>query len=171
MKFKLIVAYCKNYGIGKNNKLPWHIKTDLIKFSKLTQGSGNNAIVMGKNTWLSIPKKPLKNRDNLILSTSIKLNNKEEKIRSFTNIKDLQKFCNIKQYDTVWIIGGYSIYKEFFDKDLIDEIYITYIDTEYDCDTFYPIMHNNSKWKLIENSIHINIDCNFNIYDQIYIKN
>ena len=50
MIYKLIVAYCANKGIGKDNTLPWNIRSDLIKFSQLTKGSGNNAIVMGKNT-------------------------------------------------------------------------------------------------------------------------
>ena len=59
MNYKLIVAYCSNKGIGFNNDLPWNIRSDLIKFSKLTKGNCNNAIVMGKNTWLSLPKKPL----------------------------------------------------------------------------------------------------------------
>ena len=71
MYFKLIVAVCKNYGIGKNNTLPWNIKEDLKHFSKITKGNGNNAIVMGRNTWNSFNGRHLKNRDNLILSTSL----------------------------------------------------------------------------------------------------
>ena len=58
MKFNIIVAKCNNNGIGINNTLPWNIPGDLKRFSKLTTGSGNNAIIMGKNTWLSLPKKP-----------------------------------------------------------------------------------------------------------------
>ena len=46
----IIVAHCNNYGIGKDNNLPWHFKTDLRYFSKKTKGDGNNAILMGKNT-------------------------------------------------------------------------------------------------------------------------
>lgn len=72
MNFKLIVAMSKNRGIGCNNSLPWNIKEDLVNFSKITKGNGNNAIVMGKNTWLSIRSKPLPKRDNLILSSSLK---------------------------------------------------------------------------------------------------
>ena len=58
----LIVAMCKNNGIGYNNELPWKILSDLKKFKKLTQGKGNNAVIMGKNTYESI-KKSLPNRD------------------------------------------------------------------------------------------------------------
>ena len=50
----LIVAMCKNNGIGYKNELPWKISSDLKKFKKLTQGKGNNAVIMGKNTYESI---------------------------------------------------------------------------------------------------------------------
>ena len=56
MLFNIIVAMCNNNGIGKNNSLPWHYKEELIHFSKMTKGNGNNAIIMGKNTWNSLPK-------------------------------------------------------------------------------------------------------------------
>ena len=58
MQFKIIVAVCKNNGIGYKQDLPWKIKEDLRYFSKTTKGNGNNAIVMGKNTWLSIGENP-----------------------------------------------------------------------------------------------------------------
>jgi dihydrofolate reductase len=96
MKLKLIVAMCRGGGIGFHNDIPWKIKKDLLYFSNKTTGDygkhlrecqkgtvstsaildksiKKNAIIMGKNTWLSLPKypEPLKNRDNIILSSSI----------------------------------------------------------------------------------------------------
>ena len=75
MSFKLIVAVSKNYGIGINNELPWNISEDLKHFSKTTSGNGNNAIVMGRNTWDSFNGRHLKKRDHLILSTSLSIDN------------------------------------------------------------------------------------------------
>ena len=65
MLFNIIVAMCNNNGNGKNNSLPWHYKEELIHFSKMTKGNGNNAIIMGKNTWNSLPKKPLPKKRTL----------------------------------------------------------------------------------------------------------
>ena len=51
MNINIIVAMCKNNGIGYKNNLPWRISSDLKKFRKLTIGNKKNAIIMGKNTW------------------------------------------------------------------------------------------------------------------------
>ena len=61
----IIVAVDKNLGIGKNNKLLAHIKSDLEYFKRTTNG---HIIVMGYNTYLSLPKKPLPNRLNIVLT-------------------------------------------------------------------------------------------------------
>jgi dihydrofolate reductase len=69
--FNIIVAFDINRGIGINNRLPWHIPDDLKQFQKLTRGNGKNAVIMGKNTWNSLPVKMLAGRDNLILSLEL----------------------------------------------------------------------------------------------------
>ena len=53
----IVVAACKNRGIGLKNKLPWNLSKEMKYFKKLTIGEKNNAVIMGKNTWLSIPEK------------------------------------------------------------------------------------------------------------------
>lgn len=135
MNFKIIVAMDKKNGIGLNNALPWKFKKDMHFFREMTKGDGNNAIVMGKNTYLSINKN-LPKRDNLVLSTS--LTEIPDPIYLFKNIKDLILFCKNKKYDNVWIIGGETIYKQFIELDIISEMYITEIDAIYNCDTFFP---------------------------------
>jgi len=140
MIFKLIVAICKNGGIGIDGKLPWHFKEDLKRFSKLTKGNGKNAIIMGKNTWLSIPTTPLPYRDNLILSTSMSVQTLEHGvcIKSFPNIDEVYDYCQKKDYEEVWVIGGQGVYEQFIKEEKIDELHITYINKTYVCDTFFP---------------------------------
>jgi len=175
MKIKMIVAHDKDNGIGFKNIIPWDIKSDLKKFKNLTVGNNKNAIVMGRNTWESI-KNPLSKRDNLILSNTIKLdfsftnNNINNLVKSFTNITYLINFCKERDYDEVWIIGGSKIYDIFLNSNdyLIDEIYITYFDSIFKCDTFFPKIPEN-KYKFMSSSLHITCnDTNFIIYDKIY---
>ncbi len=133
----IIVATDINNGIGINNQLPWHFKSDMKFFKIKTTGEGNNAIVMGKNTFLSI-RKPLPNRDNLILSSTLTGNN------VFKNINDLLLFIQNKKYDDVWIIGGETIYKQFLNlPNVVNNIYVTRIQNLYNCDAFFTDIPNN----------------------------
>lgn len=65
----IIVAIAENYAIGKDNRLLWHISEDLKRFKRLTTG---NTIIMGRKTWLSLPKRPLPNRLNVVLTKNPK---------------------------------------------------------------------------------------------------
>ena len=66
--FSLIVAFDKSYGIGLKNSIPWKLPHDMSNFLKLTT---NNIIIMGKKTWDSLPIKPLPNRVNIVLTSSL----------------------------------------------------------------------------------------------------
>lgn len=132
MNFKIIVAVDKDYGIGFENKLPWHFKSDMNFFKNITIGDGKNAVVMGKNTYLSIGRQ-LPKRDNLILSSSLE----DKTLNIFSNIDLLLDYCRLNCYDSIWIIGGESIYKQFLEKKLVNIIHLTEINNSYTCDTFF----------------------------------
>ena len=161
MIINIIVAYCNNNGIGKDNSLVWNIKSDMAKFKQLTSGTGNNAIIMGKNTFLSLNNEyGLANRDNLILSKSLKLSkyNGKHRVQSFINAQSLEEFVKTQNYDTVWVIGGEQIYRLFLDNYKKDEtsifniskIYITYINNDYECTSFFPdLAQYTSKYNLL----------------------
>ena len=145
MKLNMIVAVDENNRIGLNNKLPWNNKKDMKYFSKTTKGNGNNAILMGKNTWLSLPKKPLPNRYNVIMTTTENYNGLNySSIKNFNNDSEL-----FKDIETLWIIGGSQIYNYFIN--IVDEIHISKIVGNYNCDTFFPKIPNN--FKLIEENV------------------
>ena len=172
----LIVAICNNNGIGINNTLPWKVSSDLKKFRILTQGKGNNAIIMGKNTWNSIGSKPLAKRDNLILSTSLEIDetfgesSATNIVKSFKNIDDLKKFYNSKNYDELWIIGGEKVYKLFMDNKLVNNLYITYIDYDFECTTFFPKI-DTTIYKFSSQNIHnSNNKYDYDIFDRLYQK-
>ena len=133
MNINIIVAYCKNRGIGLNNQLPWHIPSDLKRFAKITKGSGNNAIIMGRKTYESIGR-VLPDRYNIVLSKSIKIDN----VDTYDNIEDAIKFCKEKEFEEVFVIGGAQIYEEVLNKKLVHKVYATIINKVFECDTFFP---------------------------------
>ena len=163
MNYNIIVAICENNGIGYNNSLPWNIKEDLKIFSKLTTGNNNNAIIMGRNTFESLPNNFLPKRDNLILSSSIIIDEKREDniIKTFDNIDSIIKFCNSKNYQEVWIIGGQLIYESFLRNNIVNRLFITKINKKYLCDKYF--YYNEKEWKItakekLENIENIDID-------------
>lgn len=168
----LIVAFCKNNGIGNENSIPWKISSDLKKFKKYTSPKQNiqsSAIIMGKNTYNSI-KKPLVNRDNLILSSTLNIDetfDNKNIVKSFSKVERIEDFVKLKNYDEVWIIGGSKIYDLFLNSYRNDgllkpkNLYITYIDEEFECDTFFPAIDTNI-YKFVSQETH---DTNGKEYD------
>ncbi|MFC2136798.1 dihydrofolate reductase, partial [Bacteroidota bacterium] len=65
MTISIIVAIAENYAIGKNNDLLWYISEDLKRFKRLTN---DHTVIMGKNTFLSLPKGALPNRTNIVIT-------------------------------------------------------------------------------------------------------
>lgn len=143
MPINLIVAMCKNKGIGMSNTMPWNLPKDLKYFQRLTIGNRNNAIIMGKNTWNSTGF--LKTRDNLILTTSLQIDRVKNghAIKSFQSMGKLSIFLSTARYDNTWVIGGAQIYEKFIHANVVDFIYLTYIDQVYECDTYFPDIPDN----------------------------
>ena len=156
----IIVGCCEKQGIGYKNTLPWHFKKDLKYFAKLTKGNGNNAIVMGKNTWNSLPIKPLPGRDNLVLSTTLIHDN------CFKNIKQLKEHINNKNYDEVWIIGGSQIYQQFIEDDDVKRIYLTNVERNYECDTFFPKFSGDFLLTDTHSDMESDTKLTFNVYEK-----
>lgn len=124
----LIVAMDKNNGIGNKNNLLAHISCDLKYFKKTTDG---HAIVMGYNTYMSLPKRPLPNRKNIVLTRK---NIKLEGATVVNSIEELLKSLNPKE--ETFICGGDSIYKQMLTH--ADKLYITHIFSEFEADTYFP---------------------------------
>ena len=135
---------------------------------------------MGKNTWLSIGEKALPKRDNLILSKSLysqcSKNNackvyhlgKAQKV--FCSIDNMKNWCREKKYEEIWIIGGESIYKEFINDSDTKELWITKINKEFDCDTFFPVESISTEWKLCENN-KLETNCGYDVDILSYSRN
>ena len=136
MSINIIAAMAKNRVIGFEGKLPWHIPKDLKFFKKMTSGN-NSAIVMGRKTWESLPIKPLPNRRNFVLTK----NNFHSTFPDGLVLKEPDDVIRLtKIYNSIWIIGGETIYNQYINKSYIDRIYLTEIDDVFEGDTYFPEM-------------------------------
>lgn len=147
---KIIVCCDNNYGIGSKNDLPWRIKSEMELFKRKTIGNGNNCVIMGSKTYMSIPSKfrPLKERMNYVLTNNKDIINEikdKDKIKNLSDYHDLLNILKTTNYDNYWIIGGESLYSFILSKFsfLIDEIHITIIHKKYDCNKFFPKIVDN----------------------------
>jgi dihydrofolate reductase len=139
-RISIIVAIAENNAIGKNNKLLWHISADMRLFKRITSGQ---TVIMGKNTFLSLPKGPLVNRRNIVIS-----DNPEDTFpgceMAYTVHEALDK-CETGREN--FVIGGASVYRQFMPY--AQKLYITRVHKSFDADTFFPEIHSG-EWEIIE---------------------
>ena len=142
-----IVAMDENNGIGFNGQLLEKIPEDLRRFKLLTQ---EKIVVMGRKTWDSLPKKPLPNRLNIIISNKIKIIDTFTISMSIKEIKSRLKYASKDQDEEWFIIGGGQIYNELLS--FCDRIYITKIYKKYEnVDTYFPNI-DEQKWSIVHQS-------------------
>lgn len=154
--FKLIVCTNLVGAIGKDNKLLYHIPNDIDNFKRFTDG---NTVIMGMNTYLSLPnQKPLKNRTNIVLTSNPKLctekfgNTSVHFVNSINGAITLMRHLNINNED-VFVIGGSSIYNALLDENLISEAYVTLVEDKTEGDAYFPLNEfSKDKWKKIYES-------------------
>lgn len=146
-RIKLILAQDGNNGIGYKGKLPWPLcKDDMRLFKCLTTGNGNNknAVVMGYDTWKSLPTKykPLPNRVNIVLSVNHydELIN-EDKCLVFNSWENFKKHIKALKCscEEIWVIGGAKIYRGAIDNLPITNIIRTAFKQSYLCDCYLNI--------------------------------
>ena len=154
----IIVASTLEYGIGYKNKLCWNIPNELKYFRHITtsclQKNTKNCIIMGKNTWYSIPNAPLKDRINIIISSqdydkiTKEIEGKTD-VRVFKTIDDALTYIDSDNIiESSFIIGGAQLYNTFLEKYIknIKSIYWSIIyGKTYECDKFIAsnIIYNN----------------------------
>jgi dihydrofolate reductase len=127
-------------------------------FKRLTQ---KNVVVMGRRTWESLPTRPLPDRVNIIISSTLNdsdFRNGNEDIVVFPSVDQMIRFrrglpSDDKWYTKEWfIIGGATLYNYFLtNQRFLDSIYWTRLKTDYNCDTFLDRDpdSNGRKWKTI----------------------
>ena len=138
----LIVAYDRNKLIGKDGKMPWFIDGELRRFRELTTG---NVVIMGRKTIEAIGK-PLPNRVNIVISRD---KNYDGCImaRSFDEAVEKARETGLE----IYITGGSTVYAPAID--IVDKMYITEIDAEYEGDTYFPDFDENDFIRTVDEEI------------------
>ena len=135
-----IVAVDNNWGIGFNGDLLEHIPEDLKYFKQLTE---NHVVVMGRKTWDSLPKKPLKDRGNIVITSQ------ERHLDEMTVFipfgEAVYRMTHLGNNDEWFIIGGGQIYKELLPY--CDRVYVTKIFKDHsNVDTYFPNLDEMDDW-------------------------
>jgi dihydrofolate reductase len=144
MLIAMIVAMDKEGFIGHKGELPWRLSSDIKRFKKITESGGNNAVIMGRKTWDSLPKKykPLSRRLNIVMSRD-----SEWTAEGTSNALYPGRAIEIaysEGCEECWIIGGSKIYELFLDR--VDELHVTEVNTQKSGEIKFP-KWNREEWK------------------------
>lgn len=146
MEVHLIVAVANaNNAIGKDNGLLWHLPKDMQFFRRTTVGF---PIITGRKNFESIPKKfrPLPERKNIVVTRQSDYSYEGAVITH--SLEDAIEKAKEDNPEKCFIIGGGQIYQEALDKDLVDQMHITWVKGDFDADTFFPKLDLKNKWQL-----------------------
>ncbi|PWC97738.1 hypothetical protein TSO5_04240 [Azospirillum sp. TSO5] len=133
MQISIIAAVALNDVIGCQGKLPWQLSADLKRFRELTLGK---PVIMGRKTWESLPRKPLPNRINVVISSDPAA---QGRFQDATVVHSLESVLNIAHaFREVFIIGGGEIYRQALP--LADRVHLTRVNLEPEGDVTFPEM-------------------------------
>lgn len=151
MRFKIIACVNHVMSLGLNNELLYRIKSDIKNFRRVTI---NSVVIMGKNTYESLPKKsrPLSNRINIVITNDVNYVAKDCIV--VHSIEECIELCEreFNQMDC-YVIGGASMYQQFIDRDLVDTMYITEVNDSTEGDVFFPsVLMDKNVWRVFYQS-------------------
>ena len=139
----LIVAVDENFGIGINGHLPWKFKKEYKYFRDTTKKTDDstkqNMVIMGKNTWASLPPeyRPLPDRKNMVLTSDVTYS--VHGAQTVQSIDEALKLADEKN-EKIFILGGGQVFAEALKRPDITGIYLTKICHTFECDTFFPVL-------------------------------
>ena len=150
MKLKMILAMDLDGCIGKENGLPWRLRSDMLRFKRLTLGQGNSAVLMGRTTWETIPEiyRPLIERINIVVTR-----NKEFHLDDADVVYSIEEGIELaknKDCEECWIIGGANVYEQC--RDMVNEIHLTSVETSNSGDVRVGLFGEEWNREIIEST-------------------
>ncbi len=149
--FNVILAISKNHGIGYKGQLPWSLKKDLQNLKKITtnpllfnplSSNKKNVVIMGRKTYESLPQKvrPMPGRINIVLShESVPSLKQDKRIHVCSSLNDsLRKIHQEldQNVEEIYVLGGARVFEEALAHELCQQVLITQIGLNVECDTF-----------------------------------
>lgn len=153
MKFKIIACMNTNHVIGNNGELIYRIPNDLKNFKRITL---NSVVIMGRNTFESLPnQRPLNHRINIIVTRNKDYNvdSEYDNLHIVHSLEDAMELCEA-YYSNLdcYVIGGGQLYEESIEKDMVDTIYLTTVNDTADGDTYFPSIILDEEWRVFYQS-------------------
>ena len=150
---KMIMCVDKNWGLSKGGSVPWKIQNGyFLNFLKKQTAHGQNILIMGRKTYESIPLDVFNDcRKPYVLTTIEDYNVMDGK--SFVNITNAITYAKleIENQENIWILGGKQIYEQCYDLKIIQEVFVTHLFENYDCDEqISPLYLNDFDKSLVE---------------------
>lgn len=143
MKIIIIAAIAKNNVIGKSNgEMPWHVKEEFQHFKQTTFAS---AVIMGRKTFETLGK-PLKGRENIIVTRNQKFKVDFEETKIFHSLDESINYCKSKKYEKAFIIGGGNIYSQ--SMPIATEMILSFMKFEAEGEVTFPLIKPDT-WQLV----------------------
>lgn len=140
---RLIAAIDRKRGLARKGAMPWKIPQDERYFTRQTRTHGGNVLTGAATFRKSYRGRPLAGRHNYILTHS------KEPIPGAVAVHDLEEFLRGLS-DDLWVAGGADVFRQVIGSGMADELYLTRIDADLDCDQFFPEYEHD--FRLVERS-------------------
>ncbi len=135
----IIAAMDEKGGIGKKDRIPWHIKKDLIRLRDLTKDC---YVILGRTSYESMAGyydksgRPMPAKEYVVLTSNKAFKSSRKKTHTSNSVKDVLDYIQKSGQHEVFVIGGQTIFEQFMKY--VDKLYLTIVKGKYDCDTFFP---------------------------------
>lgn len=168
----IIVAIDKNRVIGRENKIPWRLRSDLVRLKQLTKG---HTVILGRKTYESMAWYYDRSGRDMPGATYIVVtrNGGYKPVRDNDNVKVVHSvpeaisLAKSLDDDDILVIGGGGIFEEALP--MTDRIYLTRVDTEAEGDAFFPVI-DMQEWREMSIEHHPKSDKDDHDYDLVVLE-
>jgi dihydrofolate reductase len=140
MIISLLVAASENNVIGKNNKLPWYLPTDMKYFKNISWAM---PVIMGRKTFESLGK-PLDGRTNIVMTRNTGW--KADGVSVVHGLDAGKKIAEEQDVKEIFIIGGAEVFKTSLPD--ANRVYLTRVHEKFEGDAFFPVLDNS--WQMVK---------------------